>query len=217
MRHLRGLSLPQLRAKGCGLCYASRVNERLRKWDEKFSRGDELHAFAPSSPLPQAIAGAKPGLALDLASGAGRHALFLAERGWRVRALDGSRTGIDRMLEEATRRGVADRIDAHLVDLESDAVSLGDEAFDLVCDFYFLHRPLFEHIESAVKPGGLFVAAIHVEDEAATHSFLLEAGELRKIVEGWGFESLHFREGSSNETGHHHATAEIIARKPGRR
>jgi tellurite methyltransferase len=192
------------------------VNERLRKWDEKFSRGDELHGLAPSAPLPQAVAVAKPGLALDIACGAGRHALFLAERGWRVQALDGSRAGIDRMLEEAGRRGVADRIDARVVDLESEAVSLDDEAFDLVCDFYFLHRPLFEQIRRAVRPGGLFVAAIHVEDRAARHSFLLEAGELRKIVEGWGFEVLRSSEGSSSETGHHHATAEIIARKPGR-
>ena len=183
------------------------MNERLRKWDEKFSRGDELHAFAPSSPLPQAIAGAKPGLALDLASGAGRHALFLAERGWRVRVLDGSRAGIDRMLEEATRRGVADRIDAHLVDLESDAVSLGDEAFDLVCDFYFLHRPLFDQIRAH---GRAFAAAIHV----GPGRFTLAPGELKAIVESWGWQIAHHREHEAPESGHRHATAELIARQP---
>src|SRR3954454_24140433 len=91
-----------------GLCHvASRcrshylMNQRLQKWDEKFSRGEEVHGFAPSAPLPGAIAGLSPGLALDLASGAGRHALFLAEHGWRVRAIDGSQIGIDRTMEEA--------------------------------------------------------------------------------------------------------------------
>jgi SAM-dependent methyltransferase len=194
------------------------VNDRLRKWDEKFARGDEIHAFAPSAPLPEALHGVAPGLALDLASGAGRHALFLAERGWRVRALDGSGAGIDRMLEEARRRGVAERIEAGVCDLESDAFTLEVDAFDLVCDFYFLHRPLFAQIRRAVRPGGLFAAAIHVQDAGggeAPHSFLLAPGELRALVDGWRWEVVHAREGVSTESGHRHATAEIVARRPG--
>jgi SAM-dependent methyltransferase len=190
------------------------VNTRLEKWDEKFARGDELHAFAPSALLPDAVCGVEPGLALDLACGAGRHALFLAEQGWQVRALDGSRVGIDRMLDEARRRGVEDCIDARVCDLESDAFTLEADAFDLVCDFYFLHRPLFAQIRRAVRPGGLFVAAIHVEDACAPHSFLLAPGELRALVDGWGWEVVHGREGASTETGHRHATAEIVARRP---
>jgi SAM-dependent methyltransferase len=192
------------------------MNERLQKWDDKFSRGEELHGFAPSDPLPRAIAGVPAGLALDLASGAGRHALFLAEHGWRVRALDGSQAGIERMMEEARRRGLESRIDASVRDLESDDFALEGEAFDLVCDFYFLHRPLFEQIRRAVRPSGLFAAAIHVQAEAgaAPHGFLLRPGELRATVEGWGFQILHAREGASTEAGHHHATAEIVARKP---
>jgi len=193
------------------------VDERLRKWDEKFARGDELHAFAPSVPLADAIRCLTPGLALDLACGAGRHAIYLAEQGWRVRALDGSRVGIDRMLDEARRRGVEGRIEARVGDLESDSFTLEPDAFDLVCDFYFLHRPLFAQIRRAVRPGGLFVAAIHVEDAAgseAPHSFLLAPGELRALVGGWGWEVVHAREGASSETGHRHATAEIVARRP---
>jgi SAM-dependent methyltransferase len=195
------------------------MNERLQKWDAKFSRGEELHGFAPSEPLPRAIAGLSPGLALDLACGAGRHALFLAEHGWRVRALDGSRVGIERMMEEARRRGLEALIDAGVRDLESDDFALEGEAFDLVCDFYFLHRPLFEQIHGAVRPGGLFAAAIHVQAEsgAAPHGFLLRPGELRATVEGWGFEIVHATEGAPTEAGHHHATAVIVARKPARR
>src|SRR5437764_712847 len=190
------------------------VHERLRKWDEKFARGDELHAFAPSVPLPDAIRGLTPGLALDLACGAGRHAIYLAEQGWRVRALDGSRVGIDRMLDEARRRGVEGRIEARVGDLESDAFTLEPDAFDLVCDFYFLHRPLFAQIRRAVRPGGLFVAAIHVKGGAEPGRFVLEPGELRALVETWGWEVLSSRQGESPEGGHRHPTAEIVARRP---
>ena len=75
----------------------------------------------------------------------------------------------------------------------------------------------FAQIRRAVRPGGLFVAAIHVEDAAgseAPHSFLLAPGELRALVGGWGWEVVHAREGASSETGHRHATAEIVARRP---
>ncbi len=190
------------------------MNERLKRWDEKFARGEELHGLAPSAPLPAAIGGIAPGLALDLASGAGRHALFLAERGWRVEALEGSRAGVERMLSEAARRNVAGPIEARICDLEGPGFTLEPERYDLVCDFYFLHRPLFEQIRRAVRPGGLFVAAIHVEDADAPHRFLLAPGELRALVESWGWDVLHGREGSSTESGHHHATAEIVARRP---
>ena len=128
------------------------MNERLKHWDEKFGRGEELHGLASSPPLPAAVGGLAPGLALDL-----------------------------------------------------------------VCDFYFLHRPLFEPIRRAVRPGGLLVAGIHVADaagRAAPHAFLLAPGELRALVESWGWDVLHGREGSSTESGHHHATAEIVARRP---
>ena len=188
------------------------MNEQIRKWDERFARGEELHDFQPSPPLPAAVAGAVPGLALDLASGAGRHAIWLAERGWRVEALDGSRVGVARMMHEARRRGIAERIAARIADLESLELPLDADRYDLVCDFYFLHRPLFEQIRRAVRAGGLFAAAIHVRGREPGR-FVLEPGELRTIVEGWRWEILHFREGDSPESGHHHATAEIVARR----
>jgi len=194
------------------------VNERLKRWDEKFARGEELHGLAPSPPLPAAVDGLGPGLALDLASGAGRHALFLAERGWRVEAMEGSRVGVERMMREAARRNVAGRIEARICDLEGNGFTLEPDRYDLVCDFYFLHRPLFEPTRRAVRPGGLFVAAIHAEDAGgrqAGHGFLLAPGELRAMVDNWGWDVLYGREGSSTESGHHHATAEIVARRPG--
>jgi tellurite methyltransferase len=193
------------------------VNARLKRWDEKFARGEELHGFGPSAPLPAAVGDVAPGLALDLASGAGRHALYLAERGWRVHALEGSRVGVERMMREATRRNVADRIEARICDLETDGFALEPDAYDLVCDFYFLHRPIFAQIRRAVRRGGLFVAAIHVADpagRAAPHAFLLAPGELKAEVASWGWDVLHDREGAPTESDHQHATAEIVARRP---
>jgi tellurite methyltransferase len=188
------------------------------KWNGRYGRREGLHDFAPSPPLAAAIENVRPGLALDVASGAGRHAIYLAERGWRVVAVDVSEVGVATMMEEARRRGVAERIDARVADLEATprGFRLDPDSFDLVCDFYFLDRSLFDEIRDAVRPGGLFVAAIHVDDGESdmNPAFLLAPGELRRVVEGWGWEILDWAEGGSEESGHHHGTARIVARRP---
>jgi len=189
------------------------MSDRIGEWNERFARGEELHGGIPSPPLPAAVEGVPPGLALDLACGAGRHAIFLAERGWRVLALDGSQAAIERMLAQARERGVAGRIAARVADLEAQGLALTVAAYDLVCDFYFLHRPLFEQIRGAVRPGGLFAAALHVRSSPEEKGrFLLKPGELAAAFAGWTI--LHHREGASAEGGHKHATAELIARRP---
>ena len=190
------------------------MSDHIRKWDDRFARGEELHDYEPSPPLPTAVAGFPPGLALDLASGAGRHAIWLAERGWRVHAVDGSRVGTARMMNEARRRGVAERIEARIADIEAPGFTLEADGYDLACDFYFLHRPLFEQVRLAVRRGGLFVAAIHTKGGTEQGHFVLHPGELRTIVEGWGWKIESFREGDSAERGHRHPTAELVARRP---
>jgi len=193
------------------------MNDRIRRWDERFARGAELHGYAPSPPLPAALEGLLPGLALDLACGAGRHSVFLAEHGWRVRAVDGSREGLKRLSCLARERGVESMIEPHLADLEApdlEACGWWLEA-DLICDFYFLHRALFEQIRRALRPGGRFVAAIHVRTSPdETGHFLLEPGELRGLAVSWGWEILHSREGAAAESDHKHGTAELVARRP---
>jgi tellurite methyltransferase len=196
-------------------CYRRPVNERLVRWNERYRRGEETFGFAPSPPLAAALDGIAPGLALDLACGAGRHAIYLAERGWHVVAVDGAEAGVDLMRAEATRRGVAERISAHVADLMARprGFTLAADTYDLVCDFYFLDRTLFDEIRAAVRPGGLFVAAIHLAEPGDPLDRLLAAGELSRIVAPWGWH-LDLVEGPSAERGHERATAHLIARRP---
>jgi SAM-dependent methyltransferase len=190
---------------------------RITRWNDRYARGENLHGFDPSPPLATAIAGVAPGTALDLACGAGRHAIFLAEHGWRVVAVDGSSVGIDRMLAEAQRRGCRERIEAHLCDLESEPPGfvIEPESYDLVADFFFLVRPLFPALRAGLRPGGLFVAAIHVESTgaAAAQHFQVERGELERMAVGWGWRVLHCRERTAAESGHEWNTAEIVAQR----
>jgi SAM-dependent methyltransferase len=187
------------------------MNERILKWDQRFAAGEDLGGGAPSPLLARAIEGVEPGVALDLACGTGRHALFLAERGWRVVAVDGSQAAIDRMLADPRARG----IEARIADLEAPGFRL-DGQYDLVCDFFFLHRPLLAQVPAVVKPGGRFAAAIHVRSRPDEKGrFLLESGELRDLAGQWGFSVLHHHEGAQPEPGHRHFVTELVAAAPG--
>jgi SAM-dependent methyltransferase len=187
----------------------------IDEWDERYRRG-EHSTNQPSPLLRQAIQNLKPGLALDIASGVGRHAIFLAENRWRVTAVDSSGVGIDILKQRAREAGVA--VNARVTNLEKSDFQIEPHAYDLICDFYYLQRNLFPAIRVGVKAGGSVVAAIHLNDgkaDAKPHNpaFLLDPGELRDLFSDW--EITYYREGRSDEGGHHHDTAYLIARKPG--
>ena len=155
----------------------------------------------------------QPGRALDLACGAGRHAIFLASRGWQVTAVDASHVGIKLAKEAAQARNV--KVDWRVADLEPGLFEIEAEAYDLVIVFYYLQRNLFSQIRRGVRAGGHVVAAIHMVDEAPdvkpmNPQFLLQPGELRAEFRGW--EILHDYEGTPTEGGHRRRSAEIVAR-----
>ena len=206
----------------------------MPEWDERYRSGE--HATKEPSPLLiKAIKDLKPGRVLDIACGVGRHSIYLAEKGWHVTAVDSSRVGIEILRERAsgTRKrsehiepgggaggwqaSCLHSIDARVADLEKGEFQIESAAYDLICDFYYLQRDLFPAIRAGVKPGGAFVAAIHLNDgnpEAKPHNpaFLLEPGELQTLFSDW--EITYYQECPSDEGGHHHDTAYLIARKP---
>lgn len=184
----------------------------MADWDERYARGEHA-GLEPSRLLVKAVEHLTPGRALDVASGAGRHALFLAERGWHVTAVERSRVGIELTRERADERGLT--VETHVADLERGEFKFDSEAFDLVCVFYYLQRDLFPSLRASVRPGGRFVAAIHVEDASdappRNPAFLLKPGELRAEFEDWQIE--YYREGRPADDEHKRSAAEIIAVK----
>ncbi len=139
---------------------------------------------------------AQGGTVLDVACGAGRHALLLAAVGFQVRAVDRDAEKIALLRDAAGRLGLP--VDAAVVDLEAGAVDLGSAAFDLVLVVHYLHRPLFPGLTRALKPGGLLVYETFTIDQAArgrptNPDFLLQQGELPRLVAP--LEILRRREG----------------------
>lgn len=169
----------------------------------------------PGRLLVQFVESSPPGRVLDLACGAGRHTIFLAERGWNVTAVDSSPVAIELTKKRARERGL--EVETVIADLERHEFVIEPDVYDLISVFYYLQRDLFPSLRAGVKANGTVVAAIHLVDEdpasrLANPAFSMQPGELRAEFAGW--EIAHYHEGQPNDRDHKRRSAEIVARKP---
>jgi SAM-dependent methyltransferase len=191
------------------------------KWNKRYETGPPL----PKAPEPflaksfqQFLATHPPGSALDVAGGAGRHALWLAQRGWRVKLIDIAEAAVAHALENAARIipqpvscSAEPLLIAEVVDLNS-SLDLGSEQYDLVLVFLYLQRRLFPVLVRALKPGGLLIYETYTIERQtlgggpANPAYLLEPVELLRAFQT--IEILDYRED------HLKGTAELVARKP---
>ena len=133
-------------------------------WESFYERRDQVWTGRPNLALVAEIAEVPPGNALDLGCGEGGDAVWLAERGWRVTAIDISATAIARGAAAASARGLAERINWQCEDLETWSPS---GHYDLV-NAEYLHSPVeFDRARvlraaaSAVKRGGTLLIVGH--------------------------------------------------------
>lgn len=150
----------------------------------------------------------RPAHALDIAGGAGRHSIWLAQQSWNVTLVDVSKTGIALARQNAANAGVD--IKTEVMDL--DTAEFGTKTYDLIMVFYYLQRELFPILVRALKPHGIIIyktytlAQLGRPDRPRNPLYLLQSGELREAFSG--LKILHYSE--SNEG---RATAEVVAHK----
>ena len=147
------------------------------------------------------------GRALDIAGGVGRHAIWLAQRGWDVTLVDVSEEALRLARERAG--DTAMRFVRKDVSLEAPAGS-----FELVLNFFYLDRGLSRALEDALRPGGLLVFKTYTQahpelsgGKGPTHPMhLLDSGELLSAFED--LQILSYRETVTKK-----GVAELVARK----
>jgi hypothetical protein len=77
-------------------------------WDQRYATDDYAYGTEPNEFLAQVVGGLDAdGRALCLAEGEGRNAVFLAQRGFDVHAVDASAVGIAKAQRLATERSVS--------------------------------------------------------------------------------------------------------------
>jgi tellurite methyltransferase len=180
-------------------------------WDKLYRSGERGNEEAPTLLLVETADKLVPGTAIDLACGAGRNALYLAERGWIVTAIDGSEKAIELLKKRSGARGL--KIQTEVADLTAPDFTMPPDAFDLVVIAYYLQRDLFPKVKASVRSGGLVLAIVHTPEPGEKWSEKRAApGELRKFFDSW--EILWHYEGPSRDPAHRRPVAEIVARNP---
>ncbi|WP_032377577.1 class I SAM-dependent methyltransferase [Rhodococcoides fascians] len=135
------------------------------EWDRKYDGRELVYGEAPNATLVEVATTLKRGRALDLASGQGRNAIWLATRGWTVDAVDFSSVGLTRASRIAATAPTSVR--ERLTWIHADVTQLATEPnYDLVIMFY-LHLPpegrrkAVSAAVSALKPDGILMILGH--------------------------------------------------------
>ena len=201
------------------------VAKDAKNWDQRYR--SEPHSDPEPAPFLREILPLCPrGRALDLAMGAGRNAVYLVGRGWRVTGLDSSRVALEKAAALARDHQVTVHCGSDLsrefsrklpglLLLEADLQlwPLPEAQFDLIVCFNFLQRSLFASITRALRRGGMLVYETHTVEQLGfpdgphNPDYLLRPGELQ---ESFGeLKTLFYRELRTGK-----GIASLLARKP---
>jgi SAM-dependent methyltransferase len=144
-------------------------------WDERYG-ADRVWSGEPNPQLVDRVSDLPPGRALDVGAGEGADAIWLAEQGWQVTALDISQVALDKAAAHADSRGVGAAITWQQADLAAWSGEPG--TYDLVsAQFMYLDQPalrqLYRHLGDAVAPGGTLLLVGHhpIDPRHGSHDF----------------------------------------------
>jgi SAM-dependent methyltransferase len=179
-----------------------RINER-KLWNQKYSEGSHA-SLEPDPFLLRAYEDyvkpltRKPGKALDVAAGIGRHALWLAESGWDVTLAEVSDVALALAKGNADRKSLSIRTLTADLSTASGRKLIGQSRYDLIVVFFYLERALFSALHKALKPGGFLIYKTYTADQlrfsgGPRHPLhLLMHNELLRAFRG--LRVLHYRE-----------------------
>ncbi|MED5803417.1 class I SAM-dependent methyltransferase [Gordonia sp. Z-3] len=167
------------------------------EWDERYSSADRLWTADVNPALIAEISDVDPGTALDVGSGEGADARWLADRGWQVIAVDISQVAIDRSRELDPREATT----WLRADLTVDDVPGRD--FDLVSLQYFpiarTDEATMRRIVDAVGPGGRLLMVSHEAEGVRAHGrnpddYFQPADVAALLGDGWTIRTNETRE-----------------------
>ena len=183
------------------------------RWNAKYAARHVPTDVLPDEWLTQHVAGVTPGHAMELACGLGHNAIWLAQRGWNVDAVDVSPIGLKLAAELAQRAGCST---VSWIAADLDTFEPRGESCDLIAVFRFLDRVrLPQLIASALRPGGLLIYETfsrrqmsRPDNHLKSADFTLAPGELPTLFPE--FNVLEFEETDLPDR----SVARLVARKP---
>ena len=187
-------------------------------WNEKFATTDYAYGTEPNDFLVSAVTNLKRGATLSLAEGEGRNAVWLAQQGFTVSAIEQSEKGVGKTLRLALQRGVI--VMAERGELET--FHIQPNSWDLVVSIYAhtpqeLRRKLHRQVVAGLKPGGVFVLEAYTPAQIANNtggpkdvSLMPTAELLRSELAGLVFDHIEEVERDVVEGSLHTGTAHVV-------
>ncbi|QSX01205.1 class I SAM-dependent methyltransferase [Haloterrigena alkaliphila] len=139
------------------------MTDERERWNERYSDVDFELPDEPIPELERRVATLPEGRALDVATGTGRNALFLAERGYDVDAVDVS----DAAIETARRRADERDVDVNWVRADLGEFDLEADAYDVITVSFFAALENLPDLKTALAPGGVLVYEHHLRSSDA--------------------------------------------------
>lgn len=187
-------------------------------WNEKFANTDYVYGTEPNDFLASVVTNLQPGATLSLAEGEGRNAVWLAQQGFTVSAIEQSEKGVAKTLRLALQRGVI--VMAERGELET--FHIQPNSWDLVVSIYAhtpqeLRRKLHRQVVAGLKPGGVFVLEAYTPAQIPNNtggpkdaSLMPTAELLRSELAGLVFDHIEEVERDVVEGSLHTGTANVV-------
>ena len=187
-------------------------------WNEKFANTEYVYGTEPNDFLVSAVTKLKRGATLSLAEGEGRNAVWLAQQGFTVSAIEQSEKGVGKTLRLALQRGVI--VMAERGELE--IFHIQPNSWDLVVSIFAhtpqeLRRKLHRQVVAGLKPGGVFVLEAYTPAQIANNtggpkdaSLMPTAELLRSELAGLVFDRIEEVEREVVEGSLHTGTAHVV-------
>lgn len=165
-------------------------------WDERYSTDEFVYGTTANEFLVSAIDWLPKGRVLCVAEGEGRNAVYLAQAGCEVVAVDASRVGLDKAARLARERGV--HIETVVADLADFVIQ--PHSWDAVVSIFChlepqLRKALHRRVVAGLRPGGVLVLEAYRPEQIryatggpATADMMPSLVELKDELEGLEFE-----------------------------
>lgn len=201
------------------------ADQKTRDWDARYACDEYVYGTAPNDFLRAHVGDLTPGRTLSLAEGEGRNAVFLAEAGHRVTAVDASAVGLAKARRLAAERGVTlETVVADLADYEI-APAHWDNMVSIFCHIPPAARArLHRQVVAGLRAGGMLLLEAYTPAQIGRGTGGPPVPELTMTVESLrrelaGLEFLHAAELEREvREGRYHtgpgAVVQVLARKP---
>jgi SAM-dependent methyltransferase len=145
------------------------TNLKDNMWHQRFSDDEYFYGTAPNDFLKDASVHIPKGSSvISLGEGEGRNAVFLAQQGHQVTAVDMALSGLDKTQELASKQGVTvsvEHADLSIYELEAGAWGA---AINIFCHMHKADRVGFhQRIKAGLKSGGIYICECYTTKQLA--------------------------------------------------